>query len=130
MNIKHLKYVFPCNMAAPDDPEGVKLFGTGGKFDMCNHVDHILLMILCFNVVLGQMLAALKRLMANLDKLKTVELIDLMLDRYEAKHLLDEVVNTCSLRRLHLVNVTTAHCPIMHVGLFFNLQVINGYSFI
>lgn len=30
--INKLTYVFPCNMAATDDPDGVKLFGTGGKY--------------------------------------------------------------------------------------------------
>lgn len=48
-----------------------------------------------------------------------------MLERYDAKHLLDEVLNSCCLvlKVLHLVNVTTVHCPIMHIGLFLNLQV-------
>lgn len=90
-------------MASPDDPEGVKLFGTG-----------------------GQLLSELKRLLGNLDRLQNLQLTDLMLDRYEAKHLLDEVLlsGQMVLRRLSLVNVTTVHCPIMHVGLFLNLQVI------
>lgn len=56
-------------MASPDDPEGVKLFGTG-----------------------GQLLSELKRLLGNLDRLRNLQLTDLMLDRYEAKHLLDEVL--------------------------------------
>lgn len=30
--INKLTYVFPCNMAAADDPDGVKLFGTGGMY--------------------------------------------------------------------------------------------------
>lgn len=30
VKIRKLTYVFPCNMAAANDPEGVKLFGTGG----------------------------------------------------------------------------------------------------
>lgn len=28
--IKSLTFLFPCNMAAADDPDGIKLFGTGG----------------------------------------------------------------------------------------------------
>lgn len=90
-------------MASPDDPDGIKLFGTG-----------------------GQLLAELKRLLGNLaTRLRNLQLTDLMLDRYEAKHLLDEVLQSGQmvLRRLSLVNVTTGHCPIMHIGLFFNLQV-------
>lgn len=90
-------------MAAPDDPDGIKLFGTG-----------------------GQLLAELKRLLGNVATgLRSLTLTDLMLDRYEAKHLLDEVLQSgqMMLRRLSLVNATTVHCPIMHVGLFLNLQV-------
>lgn len=101
--ITRLNYLFPCNMASPDDPDGIKLFGTG-----------------------GQLLAELKRLLGNLaTRLRSLQLTDLMLDRYEAKHLLDEVLQSgqMMLRRLSLVNVTTVHCPVMHVGLFLNLQV-------
>lgn len=100
--IKYLCYVFPCNMAHTEDPEGIKLFGTG-----------------------GQMLLSLKKFLACIDQLQTLKLIDLMLERFEAKHLLDEVLeSSCmSLRTLYLVNATRYHCPIMHVGLFLNLQV-------
>lgn len=31
--INKLTYVFPCNMASADDPDGVKLFGTGGMYE-------------------------------------------------------------------------------------------------
>lgn len=100
--IKSLNYIFPCNMASSEDPESIKLFGTG-----------------------GQLLAALKRLMYNLPHLQTLKLVDLMLERYEANHLLDEVLEACCLvlKRLHLINVTMVHCPVMHIGLFLNLQV-------
>lgn len=89
-------------MASTDDPDGVKLFGTG-----------------------GQLLVTLKTLMSWLKKLECLELKDLMLERYDAKHLLDEVLDSCclALKYLNLVNVTTVHCPIMHIGLFMNLQV-------
>ena len=91
-------------MASREDPESIKLFGTG-----------------------GQLLKTLKDLMLQLTNLKTLKLVDLMLERYEAKHLLDEVLESCNmvLRTLFLVNVTILHCPIMHVGLFFNLEVNN-----
>lgn len=81
--------------------------------------------IIIFMCLTGQLLAALKRLLSNLTHLRTLKLIDLMLERYDAKHLLDEVLNSCCLvlKVLHLVNVTTVHCPIMHIGLFLNLQV-------
>lgn len=29
--ITSLTFLFPCDMAATDNPDGVKLFGTGGK---------------------------------------------------------------------------------------------------
>ena len=100
--IRSLNYLFPCNMAMSEDPESIKLFGTG-----------------------GQLLAALKRLMLCLTNLHSLSLVDLFLERYEANHLLDEVLESCCLvlRRLCLVNVTNVHCPIMHIGLFLNLQV-------
>lgn len=102
LRIKSLNYIFPCNMASSEDPESIKLFGTG-----------------------GQLLASLKRLMTNLTNLQTLKLVDLMLERYEANHLLDEVLESCCLvlKRLYLINVTMVHCPIMHIGLFLNLQV-------
>lgn len=64
--------------------------------------------------------------MSNLNNLQTLKLYDLFLERYEAKHLLDEIVyaSCLGLRILHLVNVTSTHCPIMHVGLFLNLQIL------
>lgn len=101
-HITSFKYNFPCNMAMRESDD-VKLFGTG-----------------------GQLLKALKALLYELNNLKTLRLIDLMLERYEAKHLLDEVLESCSmvLKELCLVNVTSTHCPIMHIGLFFNLRVL------
>lgn len=99
--IKSFKYVFPCNMA--NSEQDVKLYGTGGS-----------------------LLKTLKCLMMELDRLRNLKLINLMLERYEAKHLLDEVLESCemALQNLCLVNVTSTHCPIMHVGLFFNLKVL------
>lgn len=101
-HITSLKYIFPCNMAMRETDD-VKLFGTG-----------------------GQLLKMLKNLMFELNNLKALRLVDLMLERYEAKHLLDEVLESCNmvLRELCLVNITNTHCPIMHTGLFFNLNVL------
>lgn len=100
--ITSLKYIFPCNMATRDTDD-VRLFGTG-----------------------GQLLKTLKGLLFVLNKLKTLKLVDLMLERYEAKHLLDDVLESSSmmLRELCLINLTSHHCPILHVGLFFNLKVL------
>lgn len=101
-NINTLKFTFPCNMTTRDDTERIRLFGTGGK-----------------------LLAALKRLMANLRKLRRLELIDLMLDPNEAQHLLDEVCEICclTLRTLVLVNTTRVTYQLLHAGVFLNLQV-------
>lgn len=100
--IESFKFLFPCHMNVNDD-ERVKLYGTG-----------------------GQMLKTLKALLFELNRLKRLKLIDLMLERYDAKHLLDEVLESCNfvLQHLALVNLTKTHCPILHVGLFFNLQVL------
>lgn len=101
-NIRALKFTFPCNMTTRDDTERIRLFGTGGK-----------------------LLAALKRLMANLKKLKRLELIDLMLDPNEAQHLLDDVCEICglTLNTLVLVNTTKVPYEVLHAGVFLNLQV-------
>lgn len=78
----------------------------------------------------GQLLAALKRLLVQLTQLRTLRLVDLQLERYDANHLLDELVqNTGSacgrtLHTLHLINMTACHCACLHVGLFFNLRVL------
>jgi F-box protein 39 len=100
--ITSLRYKFPCNMASRDTDD-VKLFGTG-----------------------GQLLKTLKALLYELNTLKTLKLIDLNLERYEAKHLLDEVLESCnmSLKSLCLINISQCHCPILHTGLFFNLKVL------
>lgn len=102
--IKTLKFTFPCNMANNDDSERVKLFGTGGR-----------------------LLDSLKRLMSNLRQLKTLELIDLMLDPREAQYLLDEVCERCclTLKTLILINTTKLQYQLLHVGVFLNLQVKN-----
>lgn len=101
--IRSLTYLFPCNMATIEDSEHMKLFGTG-----------------------GQLLTTLKSLLAQLTNLRSLKLIDLNLERFEANHLLDEIVDSCGLglKSLYLVNSTLTHCPIMHVGLFFNLNCL------
>ncbi|XP_066253438.1 uncharacterized protein [Euwallacea similis] len=99
-NIYHLKFTFPCDMNEEEDEDRVRLFGTGGK-----------------------LLEGLKRLMSNLTKLQSLELVDLMLEPSEAQFLLDEVCQTCclSLRKLSLVNTTKTPYQILHVGVFLNL---------
>uniref|UniRef100_T1H6H8 F-box domain-containing protein n=1 Tax=Megaselia scalaris TaxID=36166 RepID=T1H6H8_MEGSC len=98
-----LSYDFPCTMSQYDDRENLKLFGTG-----------------------GEMLRTLKILLSKLAKLKTLKLTDLVLERFEANRLLDEIAENChfTLNHLNIVNVTVVHCPILHIGCFFNLQNI------
>ncbi|KAK6640064.1 hypothetical protein RUM43_008341 [Polyplax serrata] len=68
--IRGLKFVFPCTMGKkPILSESIRIFGTG-----------------------GQILGSLKRLMTNLNYLKKLELVDLMLEDNDAKFLLDEVL--------------------------------------
>lgn len=102
-SIRHLKFTFNCNIMSNRDEERIRLFGTGGK-----------------------LLDALKRLMGNLKKLRTLELVDLMLDPREAQHLLDEVSEGCcmTLHTMILVNTTRVQCQILHAGIFLNLQVL------
>ncbi|XP_034951229.1 uncharacterized protein [Chelonus insularis] len=101
--IRHLKFIFPCNMANKNDPEQIKVFGTGGK-----------------------LLEALKRLTKNLKNLRSIEFIDLMLDSSEALYFLDVICENCTetLKRLVLINATKLHCPLLHVGVFLNLNVL------
>lgn len=75
-------------------------------------------------------MAALKRLMANLKKLKRLELIDLMLDPNEAQHLLDDVCETCclTLETLVLINTTKVPYQLLHAGVFLNLQVVYRWN--
>lgn len=100
--ITSFKYIFPCNMSTKKTDD-VQLIGTG-----------------------GQLLKTLKELLYELNNLRFLKLVDLMLERYDAKHLLDEVLDSCntSLQRLCLINITSTHCPILHTGLFFNLKVL------
>ncbi|XP_071572676.1 uncharacterized protein [Temnothorax nylanderi] len=101
--IRRLKFTFPCNMANRDDPDRIRVFGTGGK-----------------------LLEALKRLMRNLQNLKYLELIDLMLESNEALHLMDDICMNCTqtLSKLILINTTRYYCPLLHVGVFVNLNVL------
>ncbi|CAG9760875.1 unnamed protein product [Ceutorhynchus assimilis] len=98
--IEHLKFTFPCNMTTREDDDRIKLFGTGGK-----------------------LLAGLKRLMGNLNKLQSLELTDLLLEPCEAQFLLDQVCQGCCLtmKTLSLINATKIPYQVLHVGVFLNM---------
>ncbi len=75
----------------------------------------------------GKLLEALKRLMTNLRELRSLELIDLLLDSTnEAIHLLDDVcASLCTnLDRLVLINTTRAPLGFIHPACFVNLTVL------
>ncbi|XP_014270222.1 F-box only protein 39 isoform X2 [Halyomorpha halys] len=103
-HIHTLRYQFPCDLLARFEEDQIsRLYGTGGK-----------------------LLEAVKRLMGNLKKLRHLELTDLLLDGTEAKTLLDDVATEqcLILRTLSIVNMTKSTCPIIHPGVFINLQVL------
>ncbi|XP_065336018.1 uncharacterized protein LOC135936933 isoform X1 [Cloeon dipterum] len=102
--ISTLRFTFPCNMAATAREEDEYVFGTGGK-----------------------LLESFKRLMGGLGAtLKHLQLEDLLLERYEALTLLDDVCfSGCEkLRTLTLINVTKIPCQMLHAGVFVNLRVL------
>lgn len=63
--------------------------------------------------------------MCNLENLQELQLIDLMLEQNDAKFLLDEVCNKCclQLKKLVLINTTKEYYPLLHPGVFLNLNV-------
>ncbi|XP_066992676.2 uncharacterized protein [Anabrus simplex] len=99
--IRSLKFTFPCHMAAQE--EQAQVYGTGGR-----------------------LLEAIKELLGNLGSLRRLELVDLMLERSEAQHLLDEVCSLCylTLHYLIVVNTTKMEYQLLHVGVFLNLKVL------
>ncbi|KAI5713435.1 hypothetical protein M8J75_016422 [Diaphorina citri] len=73
-----------------------------------------------------KLLEALKRLMNSLPSLRRLELVDLMLDSFEAIHLLDDVCfNQCTtMTHLTIINATKYICPLLHLTTFVNLKVL------
>ncbi|XP_066992680.1 uncharacterized protein [Anabrus simplex] len=100
--IRSLKFTFPCHMAAQE--EQAQVYGTGGR-----------------------LLEAIKELLGNLGSLRRLELVDLMLERSEAQHLLDEVCSLCylTLHYLIVVNTTKMEYQLLHVGVFLNLKLLS-----
>ncbi|XP_035209865.1 uncharacterized protein LOC118184320 isoform X2 [Stegodyphus dumicola] len=100
--IRTLDFTFGCEFS-DENQQGrdEKVFGTGGK-----------------------LLEALKRLMDDLTGLKNLSLQDLLLEKEEAKYLLDDVAYNCceSLRTLRLVNCSKEPFAMLHPAVFVNLQ--------
>lgn len=63
--------------------------------------------------------------MGNLPSLRDLQLVDLMLDSQEALQLLDDVcyLHCLAMKTLVLVNISKIQCPLLHVGVFLNLEV-------
>lgn len=99
-NLRSFEFTFGC-MSADSRQGQDTVFGTGGK-----------------------LLESLKRLMRCFTGLRHLSLKDLLLDPQEAKFLLDDTVeNTMgTLRTLKLLNCTREPYPLLHVGVFLNLQ--------
>ncbi|GBM71244.1 hypothetical protein AVEN_130469-1 [Araneus ventricosus] len=99
--IRTFEFTFGCEL----DPEVCqgreKVYGTGGK-----------------------LLEALKRLLDDLKGLKHLSLQDLLLEREEAKCLLDDVVYNCceTLKTLKIVNCSKESYAMLHPACFVNLQ--------
>ncbi|XP_013785911.1 uncharacterized protein LOC106469936 [Limulus polyphemus] len=101
-HIHTLDFSFACHLATERSAQEC-VFGTGGK-----------------------LLQALKRLMKNLTGLRRISLRDLLLDPAEAMFLLDDVVSNCgeTIHMMRLVNCTKEPYPILHVGVFLNIWVL------
>ncbi|XP_059487557.1 uncharacterized protein LOC132203657 [Neocloeon triangulifer] len=102
--ISRLRFTFPCNMAPTGREEDEYIFGTGGL-----------------------LLESLKRLMGSLGRtLRHLQLADLLLERFEALKLLDDVCYSgCeTLESLTLINVTKVPCQMLHAGVFVKLRVL------
>ncbi|GFT61684.1 f-box domain-containing protein [Nephila pilipes] len=101
--IRTLDFTFGCELS-PEVAHGRdKVFGTGGK-----------------------LLEALKRLMDDLKGLKHLSLQDLLLEKEEAKYLLDDVVYNCgeTLKTLKLVNCSKEPYAMLHPVCFVNMHTL------
>lgn len=58
-------------------------------------------------------------------KLCELELVDLVLERYEANSLMDQISIglSQSLKVLSIINLTTNHCPLQQISMLSNLEV-------
>ncbi|GFY40336.1 f-box domain-containing protein [Trichonephila inaurata madagascariensis] len=101
--IRSLDFTFGCELS-PEVARGRdKVFGTGGK-----------------------LLEALKRLMDDLKGLKHLSLQDLLLEKEEAKYLLDDVVYNCgeTIQSLKLINCSKEPYAMLHPVCFVNIHTL------
>ncbi|GIY85740.1 f-box domain-containing protein [Caerostris darwini] len=101
--IRTFDFTFGCELSPEVAQDRNKVFGTGGK-----------------------LLEALKRLMDDLKGLRRLSLQDLLLEKIEARCLLDDVAYNCceSLRTLRLVNCSKEPYAMLHLACFVNIQTL------
>lgn len=82
-------------------------------------------------------MGSFKRLLPKMPKLNELELIDLVLEKYEANSLMDQL-SLClqSLKQISIINLTLNHCPIQQIMMISTLEVnlptrfTYGYEFV
>lgn len=79
---------------------------------------------------LGQLIGSFKKLLPKMQKLCDLELVDLLLERYEANSLMDQMSISLnhSLKVLSAVNLTINHCPLQQIAMMSNLEVSDQFS--
>ncbi|XP_055317479.1 F-box only protein 39 [Sitodiplosis mosellana] len=102
-NIRQFAFNFPCDQPLEINPNGIKLFGIG-----------------------GQVIGSFRKLLPKMQKLCQLELVDLVLERYEANKLLDQMSISLShsLKLLSAVNLTNFHCPLQQIAMMSNLEIL------
>ncbi|XP_031622465.1 uncharacterized protein LOC116340235 [Contarinia nasturtii] len=102
-NISKFTFKFPCDQPLDSDPNGIKLFGIG-----------------------GQLIGSFKKLLSKMPNLCELELVDLVLERYEANSLMDQISIglSQSLKVLSIINLTVNHCPLQQISMLSNLEIL------
>lgn len=125
-NIRRLCFKFPCNRPIDEDVNGVKLFGVGGGCKA--YCSYLFRCIEFFSILIaGQLIGSFKKLLLTMKKLCDLELVDLVLIKYEANSLMDSIglhLNR-TIKQFSCTNLTLNHCPIHQIGMLYNLQVIS-----
>lgn len=70
-------------------------------------------------------MCSFKKMLSEIKKLRELELIDFVLEKYEANSLMDHIslcLNQC-LRKFSIINLTINHCPLQQISMLSNLEV-------
>lgn len=75
-------------------------------------------------MITGELMGSFKKLLPKMQKLRELELNDLVLEKYEANRLMDQM-SLClhSLKQVTLTNLTINHCPLQQITMLSNLKV-------